>query len=712
MKKILSILIISLAVLSSYAQTEAGFLKDAKNNFVKVGTSSTEFQWSAFPPDTIIDFSVNVGGADEPFTSLLTEIRSYYTLEEAAGNAIDSVGTADLPLVGSGITQDVAGLIDQCYSFTGSGYLGWIDSYFEFTGSFTLSIWAKTSSTGSNKGLIANQSSANYGYEILMNSGGASAALVQTSIRGAWGTVTSNGTTPINDNAWHHVVSSYNAIDDTLKIYVDGVLEDKDYSVNGPSYDDICRFTVGSRYSIWMWNGLLDEPATWNKELTQTEVDSLFAMGQYPFLGEGSGGDSLELTTLGYDPRIDSVIINWNYEGDGWPTDEEDGTIKFAFPVTDTTLYHDSIFPWPGLKDTIILWAAWSGINDVWTVIPNKYNMLIDSSDLFPPEQDIGIWDTIFWQDFEQHAGIAPVEYVYSLQSPDWNNHTWFDTDHQYPGWWATTTTTDDSIVIDIQTGSAVLRESFEDTIADGYTGTGPARGGDSWTMLLPESGHTELYVSYNIMFRPGFVFAAGGKTGGGFSTYYLQQECPPPYGQGFSCDIGWMNYYYGFHGGELNMYASYPTMTSCPNRTLMFWNDFTPVGEGLNYYDNTEGYGLYVYLDVTDSTWYNLTMRCVVNTFTGTTPNADGIIEGFLNGYLIERWTGLQLLTYPIKDLGIQNLYFRCFYGGGPKPERDEWILIDDIYIFTYDVSVDVPRGNELSPEGRVLSLPNWPKE
>ena len=64
MKKILSILIISLVSLSSYAQTEAGFLKDAKNNFVKVGTSSTEFLWSPFPPDTIIDFSVNEGGVD------------------------------------------------------------------------------------------------------------------------------------------------------------------------------------------------------------------------------------------------------------------------------------------------------------------------------------------------------------------------------------------------------------------------------------------------------------------------------------------------------------------------------------------------------------------------------------------------------------------------------------------------------------------------
>ena len=85
--------------------------------------------------------------------------------------------------------------------------------------------------------------------------------------------------------------------------------------------------------------------------------------------------------------------------------------------------------------------------------------------------------------------------------------------------------------------------------------------------------------------------------------------------------------------------------------------------------------------------------------------------IEGFLNGYLIERWTGLQLLTYPIKDLGIQNLYFRCFYGGGPKPVRDEWILVDDIYVFTYDESVDVPRGNVLSTPGRILNLPNWPK-
>ena len=54
----------------------------------------------------------------------------------------------------------------------------------------------------------------------------------------------------------------------------------------------------------------------------------------------------------------------------------------------------------------------------------------------------------------------------------------------------------------------------------------------------------------------------------------------------------------------------------------------------------------------------------------------------------------------------------FSNFFGGGGPALRDEWFLIDDVVVFVYDESVDVPRGNEVSPPGRVLNLPNWPKQ
>ena len=76
-----------------------------------------------------------------------------------------------------------------------------------------------------------------------------------------------------------------------------------------------------------------------------------------------------------------------------------------------------------------------------------------------------------------------------------------------------------------------------------------------------------------------------------------------------------------------------------------------------------------------------------------------------------MDRWTGLYLLTYPDINEGVR-MFVRAFTGGGWCPSQDQWILIDDFICFVYDESVDVPRGNELSPPGRVLNLPNWPKE
>ena len=119
-------------------------------------------------------------------------------------------------------------------------------------------------------------------------------------------------------------------------------------------------------------------------------------------------------------------------------------------------------------------------------------------------------------------------------------------------------------------------------------------------------------------------------------------------------------------------------------------------------------------YFDVSAPEWYNVTVRVVCNSFTGSSSNNDGIIEGYINGHLISRTGGLHLLDYSLRDTKIYELFWRNFTGGGFSGciVQDQWFYIDDIYVFTYDISVDVPRGNELSPPDRVLNLPNWPKE
>ena len=702
MKKILSILIIFLAVLSSYAQTEAGFLKDAKNNFVKVSTSSTKLKWSAFPPDTIIDFSVNVGGTDEPFTSLLTEIKSYWTLEEAAGNAIDSVETSDLPVYGT-VARQQAGILDDCYSLTTDGYLGNIDTYYEFTGSFTLSCWIKTSSSGAYACMISDFGTLNYGYDLVMHNGGPSAAVATFAIRGAWGTVTSWGTTVINDNAWHNIIGQYNADDDSLKLWVDGNLEDKDYSTNGPVYVTDCRFRIGSRYTGMFWNGLIDEPALWNIELTQEEVVALYNAGvgyQYPFLGEGSGGDSLQLITSGYDPRGDSVRIIANPLGEGRSTSRTDGILLFAFNMADSAAYKDTTFFWPYLKDTTYIIEAYTGLwpEDIWTEDPNYDTVLVDSSDISPPPQDYpALWDTISYQDFEHRS--APTYYTESEFESDWGeNDMWRDSDHRWPGWWAGKLK--DSIVVDDLTSSKVLKLSFDDAYEDGYYGD-LVRGGDAVGHIYLDDEYSEVYFSYNVQFRAGWIWpAGGGKIHGLYGGTYFEGVDPPDANEGFRIGINWgwqplqSVVWYLYYQGYNNRYGQ-----------TILWDEFQP--SGLDY-DPATGAFLF---DTDDARWYNITIRVVCNTFTGGVPNYDGIIEGYINGKLIDRQSGLYLLAAADEGKGLNEIKFAHFFGGGPHPLADEWTYFDDFIVFTYGESVDVPRGNEVSPPGRVLNLPNWPK-
>ena len=723
MKKILSILFVSLVILSSYAQTEAGFLKDAKNNFVKVGTSSTKLKWSAFPPDTIISFDVTMVNPGDVSTPPLAEgVQAYYSFEETSGSTTyDSAASYDGTITNTP-TLAQTGISNYCFSYSSAGS-EWIDLGTSFwdvgTDDLTVCGWIKTSAVANSGGIIGNYGT--YPYWYIRNQSG-------STLKGVVNFSGANIETQTYSNLlvgyWYHFVYQLDR-DGNAKLYINNVLQsDQDdisasSAVNLSNSNTMAIGRIGNPVAGYYHNGLIDEVSIYNRLISTEEISNLYNVGVGKFWPYGTvGGDTLNMANVGFDPRGDSIIVLWKYES--YSTDEEDGTVEFAFDMADTADYKDTNFIWSGLGDTTVYFAAFTGLNDDWTIVPNKDTVFIDSSDIYPPIQDEGIWDTIFYQDFEQHTGIAPIEYTFDLQSPDWNDWSWFDTDHQWPTCWATNPKINDSIVIDPKTGSAVLRYGFDgcsipNCCESSYDGQTPARGGEG--ALVPLDGeYQEVYFSYNIMLRPGWLASGGGKfpgLGGGiFSGYGM--GCPPAADEGFKLDLAWhwptnWNGYNWYN--SIGYYGKYPNMSTavCPTSSLTLWDDFMPVGENLQYHSAPSNS---FYFDVTDSTWYNITLRMVCNTFTGSTPNADGIIEGYINGYLIQRASGLILLNTASQGYGINTIWWRHFWGGGGPPLRDEWSLFDDIIIFTYDEEVDVPRGNEISPPGRVLNLPNWPKE
>ena len=208
----------------------------------------------------------------------------------------------------------------------------------------------------------------------MWNDGGNGTARIY--IRGSWGTVQSMSTTFINDGIWHHVLGIWDG--DSTKIYVDGVLEDKDYCPNAPEYVFDNYYRVGTRRANqYFWEGLIDEPSTWNRGLIQAEIDSLVAESQYPFPYQGSGGDSLNMVIEGEDTRADTMYVLWKYTG--WSIDTTDGNKLFRFGIDEIEDYRDTTFLSPVRGDSLAYFTAFTKFEALVTTKGNQDTVFVDS---------------------------------------------------------------------------------------------------------------------------------------------------------------------------------------------------------------------------------------------------------------------------------------------------------------------------------------------
>ncbi len=175
-----------------------------------------------------------------------------------------------------------------------------------------------------------------------------------------------------------------------------------------------------------------------------------------------------------------------------------------------------------------------------------------------------------------------------------------------------------------------------------------PFDGGAQW--LSPFSkGQEEVYFSYNIMFKPGFEWVLGGKMpglGGGTNP-------------GGGMDMAWDD---GFtvrpmwskdNGGDGTMFFY-----------VYHQDKSTYYGDVFSFPDT--------YWDVSDSTWYNMTIRLVLNSIDPgrlisdpqNAGNNDGIVEFFLDGKLAYSRGGLCFRN--LADIWVDTRHITSFFGGG----------------------------------------------
>jgi len=201
--------------------------------------------------------------------------------------AIDSVSVNHLAFGGAHIGQ--TGKLTRAYNFTTNDYIGDLTarvSALELTSAISISAWFKTNISDSAYHTIVSNYSADYGYALSMNS----SYQIEWLVGNGTSTGVKTTSSTYNDNAWHHVVATFDGTN--VLLYIDGVLVGGVPATwnNNIAYNADCRYIVGARNNAGSgeryWEGYLDEIAVYNRELQLGDAEDLYNSGigvTYPF---------------------------------------------------------------------------------------------------------------------------------------------------------------------------------------------------------------------------------------------------------------------------------------------------------------------------------------------------------------------------------------------------------------------------------------------
>ncbi len=198
--------------------------------------------------------------------------------------------------------------IDNVYSMDFDGTNDYVDitPATTITGSASLSVWFKTSSSALYQNIVGSGGGSYPGMFRYLN---VKSGKLNNYVGGVgWIELYS---TAVNDGNWHHLVFTYDStttggpLRGTFKAYVDGSLT-KTYDMNGSTenWSSNSLATIGNYTSgVGRWfNGDIDEVAIWNIILSETEAQSIY--------NATSTGKTADLNSLTTSP------IKWYRMGD------------------------------------------------------------------------------------------------------------------------------------------------------------------------------------------------------------------------------------------------------------------------------------------------------------------------------------------------------------------------------------------------------------
>jgi hypothetical protein len=217
---------------------------------------------------------------------------AYYRLDEASGNALDSVaGNDGTP---SGVTYGATGKIGDAYTFDGVNDYITVPNSTEnenlAQGDFTVSAWIKhgvTAPTIAHR-IMSKRSSLIHtdGWIFYIDTSG---NVGINCVNSSTNAITSS-TTSVLDDVWHLAVGVYTQSTRTYKLYIDGVDESTSIISGGadPASDSSNTLNIGANFALngGYFDGSIDEVGLLDTALTAAQVLEIYNSGDgktYPY---------------------------------------------------------------------------------------------------------------------------------------------------------------------------------------------------------------------------------------------------------------------------------------------------------------------------------------------------------------------------------------------------------------------------------------------
>ena len=253
-----------------------------------------------------------------PYISALdiSDVTVYYSIDDAdrTGNSINDLD-GNIDATASDVTLGAVGKIDEAGNFNdANNYIKTDSPISTGTNGFSLSYWFKADTWNnapmhvhwddktSNRIMYIQQLSSNNGLKFRTRTGANADYTIEN----------------INTDQWYFVTVTMSHTG-TLKVYLDGSLEGSDTgdSVSSKS-EEIYIGHLDGTTANYNFDGIIDEFAVYNKELSSTEVQDLYNSGnglQYPFGSTPAGTNFTINATDSYNSSPINISVNMSYNG-------------------------------------------------------------------------------------------------------------------------------------------------------------------------------------------------------------------------------------------------------------------------------------------------------------------------------------------------------------------------------------------------------------